>query len=167
MSKLFTKEEIINFNKSMLFSSKGYNKADYGACTTYLNGLSDAQLADLTQRLVKYSNTQLNINRDDMAMTADYYNELANRKERSKGVSLDITESGTIISFRYNEKFIKAIKAQPIRRYNKEKQNWTIPNDNAISTLIALEKVGADVKNAIEYIKNKGMAKHDEKSVGL
>lgn len=158
MANLFTKEELLQFNEMMLGRGMpvtddgiGYSKADFGACTTYFYGLSDAQLADLAKRLVKYSITQLGVNKEDMKATAKALAEIADPSDRSDGISLNITENGTLFSFRYNEDFIEIIKKQPKRQWDSENKNWIIPNGNVINTLQALEMIGADVKNAIEY----------------
>jgi hypothetical protein len=158
MTNLFTKEDLLSLNEMMLGrgvpvqdDGVGYNKADYGACATYFYGLSDAQYADLAKRLVKYTQTQLNLDKEIMKATAKHLAEIANGKDRSEGVSINITEDGTLICFRYNEVFIEVIKRQPVRKFHAETKNWLVPNERVIDTLKALEKVGADVKNALEY----------------
>lgn len=140
----------------------GYNKADYGACATYWNGLSEAQVADLAKRLVKYSKTQLNIDKDIMKETAEYYKGLAGENmDRSNGVSVNITEDGTLISFRYNEDFIAIIKALPVhlRKYDGENKQWMVSNDKVIPVLNELSIVGADAKNALVYASNHPLLK--------
>lgn len=161
MTNLFTKEELLQFNEMMLGRGMpvsedgvGYNKADYGACATYFYGLSDAQYADLAKRLVKYCNTQLGVCKEDMKETAKQLAEIAGDGDRSEGISLNITESGTLISFRYNETFIETIKAQPKRQWDSENKNWVVPNDRVIPLLNELWTQGADVKNAMEYAMN-------------
>jgi hypothetical protein len=156
--KLFTKEELLNFNEMMLGRGMpvtedgvGYNKADFGACSTYFYGVSNAQLTDLAKRLVKYCNTQLGV---DKEMMKDTYNELAEiskGEDRTDGVSLNITETGTLISFRYNELFIETIKKHPRRQWDGENKNWIVPNKDLVNVLLSLEEVGADIKNAMEY----------------
>lgn len=158
MMRMFTKKEILAFNEKMLGRGMptmddgiGYNKADYGACAIYFYGLSNAQYADLAKRLVKYSKTQLGIDKEEMKTTAEHFASLAGKTDKSNGVSLKITDDGTIISFRYNEVFIDEIKKQPVRKWDRENKKWIIPNSNVIQALIALKSVGADVDNAIEY----------------
>lgn len=158
---MFSKEELINFNELMLGRGMpvqedgiGYSQADYGTCASYFYGLSDAQYADLSKRLVKYTKTQLNVSKEDMKETAKYFEELAGGKDRSAGVSLNITEKGSLISFRFNEEFIRVIQKQPIRKYDHETKKWIVPNDKVLSVLHDLEKFGADVKNALEYAKS-------------
>src|SRR5690606_35483155 len=106
----------------------GYNKADYGVCSNYFNGLSDAQIADLAKRLVKYSNTQLNMDKEVMKETAKYYESLVVDGYREDGVSIDIGENGTIIIFKYNDAFIRVIKSQPKRQFDPESKQWIVPN---------------------------------------
>lgn len=158
MENLFTKEDLINFNEMMLGRGMpvtedgiGYNKADFGACATYFYGLSNAQYGDLAKRLVKYCNTQLKVDKEVMKETSRYYLDLAEGQDRSNGISLNITENGTLISFRYNELFIETIKAQPKRQWDSENKNWVVPNKDVVKVLLALEEVGADIKNAMEY----------------
>lgn len=157
-NNLFSIKELLQFNEMMLGRGMpieedgvGYNKADFGACATYFYGLSNAQLADLSKRLVKYSKTQLNVDKEQMKETAKYYAELANGADRSDGISLNITENGTLISFRYNETFIEIIKKQPKRQWDAENKNWIVPNDRVIPTLNELWVAGADVSNALKY----------------
>jgi hypothetical protein len=150
--------DLLAFNEMMLGRGMpvtedgvGYNKADYGACANYFYGLSDAQIADLAKRLVKYSNTQLNVDKQIMKDTAEYYASLVNGERREDGVSIDITENGTTISFKYNEAFIDVVKAQPKRQFDPETKQWIVPNDRVIPTLNELSTIGADVRNALEY----------------
>lgn len=139
----------------------GYNKADYSACANYFNGLSDAQIADLAKRLVKYSETQLHLDKEMMKETAKYYAEIAGEfSDRTQGVSLNITENGTLISFRYNEEFIEIIKKQPKRRYDAENKQWIVPNERVIPTLNELAVAGADVDNALVYATNHPLLKN-------
>jgi hypothetical protein len=163
MTNLFTKEELIQLNEMMLGRGMpvqedgiGYNKADYGACANYFFGCSDAQYADLAKRLVKYCKTQLGLEKEDMKATQAHFEELAGvyGYDREDGVSLNITENGTLISFRYNETFIEIIKAQPKRQYDAENKQWVVPNDRVIPVLNELSTVGADVRNALEYAMN-------------
>jgi len=161
MTNILTREELIALNERMLGRGApvqedgiGYNKADYGACATYFHALSDLQYADLAKRLVKYSKTQLEMDREDMIATYKYYTEIAGvAGDRADGISLNITEDGTLISFRYNEAFIDVIKKVPVtkRRYDSDNKNWIVSNELVYSVLESLEEVGADIKNAIAY----------------
>jgi hypothetical protein len=163
MGKQFTVEELLQFNEMMLGRGMpvqedgiGYNKADYGACSTYYHGLSHAQLADLAKRLVKYCNTQLGVDKEAMKETAEVLATLDSPENRDAGVSLNITEEGTIISFRYNEEFIEIIKNQPrhLRRYDVDSKSWMVANERLIPTLNELSVAGADVDNALAYASN-------------
>jgi archaellum component FlaF (FlaF/FlaG flagellin family) len=156
---IVTVNDLLAFNEMMLGRGMpvqedgiGYNKADYGACANYFYGLSDAQIADLAKRLVKYSNTQLHVDKQIMKDTHEYYASLVNEGDyRENGVSLNITENGTMISFRYNERFIEVIKNQPKRQFDAESKQWIVPNDRVIPVLNELWTVGADVNNALQY----------------
>lgn len=162
MSEIFTIDELLSLNDMMLGRGKpmqddgvGYNKADYGVCSNYFFGVSDAQVADLAKRLVKYSVTQLNIDKQLMQETSEYYrNLLTDDDSRVEGVSVNITREGTLISFRYNESFINVVRKQPNRIYDRERKQWIVPTCNAIKVLKELECVGADTKNAIKYFNN-------------
>ena len=162
----FTKGELLAFNEKMLHRGTptiddgvGYNKADYGACSTYYQGLSDAQYADLAKRLVKYSETQLQICKQKMKETAKELSEIANPDERSKGISIEVGETHTLLGLRYNPEYINIISSTPRRRYDEEKKAWIIPNDLLISTLNNLRAIGADVDNAVAYAESKGITK--------
>src|SRR6185437_3101424 len=151
-------EELLSINELMLGRGVpnqddgiGYNKADYGACANYFYGLSDAQVADLAKRLVKYSKTQLNLDRQMMMDTAEHYDmKVTGEFDRTEGISINITENGTLISFRYNDTFIETIKRQPKRQYDGESKQWIVPNDRVIPVLNELATVGADVRNALK-----------------
>lgn len=158
MSNLFNERELLDLNEMMLGRGMpvqedgvGYNKADYGACERYFKGCSNAQLADLAKRLVKYCNTQLGLDKADMQATHEHFAELAGNYKKEDGISLNITENGTLFSFRYNETFIEIIKRQPRRQWDAENKNWIVPNDLVIPTLNKLYLVGADVDNAMVY----------------
>lgn len=158
----FSEEEMITFNNIMLKRTEsnrcvlGYNNTDRSVCKIFFHGLSYAQLSNLAKRLVKYSETQLNVSKESMIYTKEYYLEKANIKDWTKGVSLDNIGHLTSISFRYNEQFIEQIKRRPKGHWfwDNNRKQWLIPNENLIITLKSLEKVGADVKNAIDYAKN-------------
>ncbi|MER2007455.1 MAG: hypothetical protein ABS939_08375 [Psychrobacillus sp.] len=157
----FTNEELLQFNEKMLQrgvpnveDGVGYNKADYGACSSYFYGLSDAQLADLANRLVKYCNTQLGVDKRTMEETAKELMKLANPSDRTNGISVEVRDNGVLISFRYNEKFIEIIKQQPKRQWDSENKNWIVPLSEVIPTLNALWTIGADVENALKYVMN-------------
>lgn len=161
MENMFTKEELISFNEKMLQrgvpntqDNIGFNKSDYMVCATYFYGLSNAQYGDLAKRLIKYTKTQLGVDREAMKETAKYYAELSEGQDRSNGISIDIKEDGTLISFRYNEEFIAVVKNQPKRQWDSVNKNWIVPNDRLIPILNELCTVGADVSNALEYAMN-------------
>lgn len=162
----FSKSELLSFNERMLQRGTptiddgiGYNKADYGACSTYYQGLSDAQYADLAKRLVKYCETQLHVCKQKMKETANELSKVANPDERSKGISIQIGETHTLIGLRYNQEYINIISSTPRRRYDEENKAWIIPNDLLVSTLNNLGEIGADVSNAIAYAESKGITK--------
>ena len=167
MTEVFSIDDLLTMNTMLLGRGApnqedgiGYNKADFGACVNYYEGLSDAQVADLAKRLVKYSKTQLHIDRDLMKATAEYYMmKVTGEFDRADGVSVNVTEDGTLISFRYNEEFVETIKSLPKRRYDGDTKQWIVPNGDVAKTLEALRKVGADVDNALEYIKNNEIIK--------
>lgn len=159
----FTRDELLQLNETMLGRGMptqddgvGYNKADYGACSTYFYGVSYAQLADLAKRLVKYCNTQLGLDKDKMKATESHFQNLADIYHYTKesGISLNVTEEGTLVSFRYNESFIDVLKKQPKRRWDAENKNWIVPHNRVIPTLNHLSTVGADVSNAMSYAMN-------------
>lgn len=167
MSRIFSPEELVLINEKMLSRGMpvtddgvGYNKADYGACSNYYWGMSDAQIADLSKRLVKYCNTQLGLDKEQMKETHNYYMmKVTGEHDRTDGISLNVTEDGTLISFRYNEVFIKTIKRQPKRQFDADSKQWIVPNQNALKALKALKDVGADVDNAIRYLENHKLIK--------
>lgn len=156
---IYTKNDLVQFNEMLLGRGEpnqqdgiGYNKADYGACAVYFDGLSDAQCADLAKRLVKYTKTQLNVDKEIMKNTAKYLEARAGLSDRSKGVSIDIRSDGTLVSFKYNETYIDVIKKQSKRQYDVELKKWIIPHDCIIQTLNELKNVGADVENALKHL---------------
>lgn len=166
---VFTKDDLLYFNELMLGRGMpvqedgiGYNKADYGACANYFNGLSYAQLADLAKRLVKYTETQLKVDKDLMKDTARYYKELAGDTDKNNGVSIDIRDDETLIGFRYNELFVEIIKKQPKRRWDADSKHWIVPNSEVINVLQSLADVGADTDCAIQYAYQNGVKHCDD-----
>lgn len=168
---ILTVEEMLVLNEMMLGRGMpvqedgiGYNKADYGICSNYYYGLSDVQIADLAKRLVKYSKTQLGLDREIMKETAKHYESLVNSNfHRTDGVTVNVTEDGTHIAFKYNERFIAIIQAQPKRKFDPDHKQWIVPNSQAKSILMELKEAGADVDNAINYILNHPLCKPEEK----
>ena len=114
MSRIFSPEELVLINEKMLSRGMpvtddgvGYNKADYGACSNYYWGMSDAQIADLSKRLVKYCNTQLGLDKEQMKETHNYYMmKVTGEHDRTDGISLNVTEDGTLIIFMVTQKLI-------------------------------------------------------------
>lgn len=160
----FTKEELTQFNEKMLGRGVpnnddgiGYNKADYSTCALYFNGMSDSQYADLAKRLVKYCNTQLEIDRDKMNLTAIELGKSCDIDNRVLGVSIEMFENETSLNFKYNPDFISVIKKQSNRRYDKDSKTWYVSNKSLIKTLEDLKLAGADTQNAIDYAKAKGL----------
>lgn len=155
---VFSKDELLKFNEVLLGrgvpitqDGVGYNKADYGACSTYFNILSDSQWADLAKRLVKYSTTQLEVDKEKMKLTAEHLKELSDGKDRSDGVSISIGEKHTLIGFRYRDSFVRTMNIKNSRRWDAENKAWKVLNKDLLDALRDLEKAGADVKNAMEY----------------
>lgn len=155
---IFSKDELLSFNEKLLGRGMpvqqdgiGYNKADYGACSTYYYGLSNAQLADLAKRLVKYCNTQLGVDKEIMKNTATELLGIADGRHRENGISILIGEHKTNIYFKYNEFFIKCIKETGKCQWNNNEKCWCVDNKLLIDVLNALKNMGADVDNAIEY----------------
>lgn len=155
---IFSKDELLSFNEKLLGRGMpvqqdgiGYNKADYGACSTYYYGLSNAQLADLAKRLVKYCNTQLGVDKEKMKSTANELLDTANGSHRENGISLLIGEHNTNIYFKYNELFINCIKESGKCQWNNNEKCWYVDNKLLIDVLNALKHIGADVDNAMNY----------------
>ena len=166
---IMTVDELLTINSIMLGRGVpnqddgiGYNKADYSICSNYYYGLSNAQIADLSKRLVKYAKTQLHLDKKMMEATAEYYKSKANIEERINGISVHITEKGTVVGFRYNEKFVNVLKNQPKRRYDNEMKQWIVPNQHALKVLQDLKQVGGDVENAMQYVKSHELFKKDK-----
>jgi hypothetical protein len=161
MDMIFSKDDLLKFNEMMLGRGMpnqqdgvGYNKADFGSCNKYYNALSNAQFADLAKRLVKYSKTQLGVNKEDMERTAETFEALAGEDDKLNGVSIDIREDGTLISFRYNYNFCNVISRSSSRKFDNETKCWIVPHAKTIEVLEELKKVKANVDNAIEYAMN-------------
>lgn len=157
-NSIFSKDELLSFNEQLLGRGMpiqqdgiGYNKADYGACSTYYHGLSDAQLADLAKRLVKYSKTQLDVDKEKMQRTANKLLDIAGNNNRVYGVSINIEDNKTNIYFKYNEVFINCIKLSNICQWNANEKCWCVENKSLIIILDKLKSVGADVDNAMTY----------------
>lgn len=161
MARIFSEIELIDFNEKMLGRGMpieedgiGYNKADYGACAIYYYGLSNAQYADLAKRLIKYSKTQLGIDRADMVATESHYKEIAEKEDKKHGISVKVEDGNVMLSFKYNETFINVVRKLPVRSYIKDMKCWSVPINKSVDALIELEKAGADVKNSINYIES-------------
>lgn len=158
--EMFSENELLSFNEKLLGrgmpiqqDGTGYNKADYGICANYYYGLSNGQLADLANRLVKYSTTQLRVDKDAMKHTANSLLEKSSDEDRNYGVSVNVVNNVTEIHFRYNNTFIKCLKDTKMCKYNSDKKVWTVANNNLLDVLKTLKGVGANVDNAISYAK--------------
>lgn len=168
-AEILSLSDLLKLNEGMLKREvstqdryKGYNRADYSICMNYFNGLSDAQIADLAERLIKYSETQLHVDKQIVINTYEYYKSLVKNVEREDGVNINITEDGTVISFKYNELFINIIKTQPQSQFDSHNKKWIVPNDKVIIVLNSLLDVGADVENAISHAMNSQIIKESK-----
>lgn len=156
---MYSKEDILKFNEQMIGrgvpsqdDGVGYNRADYSICVNCSYGSSDAQVAELAKRLVKYCATQLGAEKEKMQLSHLYFSEKASKKGfvASDGISLGIEERETRLYFRYNPSFVKVISEIIGRKWDKEQKTWIIPNHKLIDCLEKLKEIGADVENAIE-----------------
>jgi len=168
---MFTPKQLTEFNEFMLSGGvpdqidySGYNKPDFSVCMGYLDILTDSQLADLSSRLVKYCNTQLHIDQNEMAETANYYNSLTNNTQLASAISIKIREQFTELAFDYNWEYVSIIKKAKNRKYISDKKTWYVHNTEIISILERLQTIGADCQAAIEYLQNNPIITETEKS---
>ncbi|MFQ3543526.1 hypothetical protein Q7A53_05520 [Halobacillus rhizosphaerae] len=161
--KHYSKEELINFNELLLgrgapvtHDGKGYNKADFGACSTYYYGLSNAQIVDLAKRLEKYCKTQLGADKEKMVNTKKHFEQFVENSNFAEGISIEVREEDTLIAFRYNEMFIHTIKTRPnhLRYFDQDAKSWVVKNEILLKILNDLKDVGGDVENALQYAKD-------------
>lgn len=157
---MYTEEQLIEFNNQLLQRGApverdgiGYNKPDFVVCNSYYDILTDTQTADLSQRLIKYCSTQLGIDKEKMKETANYYNSKITNESLDNAISIQPGKDMTLISFTYNHDFIAVVKQAKNRKYNPEIKKWFVANGEVITILEKLQKIGADCKNAIEYLK--------------
>ncbi|HBY21601.1 MAG TPA: hypothetical protein DEG71_11470 [Clostridiales bacterium] len=159
MEKIFTPEELIIFNSNLLGRGAptkkddiGYNKPDYTICNNYYSVLSNVQLADLSTRLIKYCKTQLSADPEQMKNTANYYSALTANTYLDNSISIDLLRDNTLISFTYNATYINIIKSAKNRKYNPDTKKWYVANNEAITILQKLQRVGADCQHCIDYL---------------
>lgn len=159
---MFTIGELKELNELMLGRGApveqdgiGYNKPDYSVCQYYYAGLSNGQLFDLASRLVKYCDTQLNLCSTKMSETAHYFKKLAKDNEKDEGISVEVGDEYTVVSFKYDYKFVEAIKSVHYknRKWNKDEKRWYVKNSHVLEALESLKGAGGDVENAIAYVK--------------
>lgn len=136
--------------------NQGYNQPDYQTLQHYFFGLSNRQLAEVAKRLIKYCGTQLKLSPDIMKQSALYYYQLS-QKDEGEPVSVLIGKKATAIGFQFNKQFIEAIKDCTNRyRYVESEKSWVIHNDDVLAVLQALERRGALVKYAKQYLYEQG-----------
>lgn len=133
----------------------GYNSPDYAVCRNYFFGLSYSQLADLAERLIKYCDTQLNLDVEKMMETKKYYRKLAKEQSHKEAISVEIGSKESGIYFSYNQDFIEAIKKVNFKKryFDGKYKCWRVNNFYLLEALQYLKKVGAEVDNAIKYAK--------------
>lgn len=165
--EIFSYEDILMFNNILLQrgdpSQKddiGYNKPDYSVCIRYYYGLSNEQLADLTERLIKYCKTQLGIDAEKMKATATYYKSLskAENGDLSKHVSVDIDDKFVRIAFKYNTDFISVMNNEAkTAKYIHDDKAYLLDKREALYVLNKLKNKGAVCDNAINYLLENGI----------
>lgn len=157
---MFSAQELENFNCAMVgrgapvvIDGVGYNKPDYSICRFYYNGLSNAQLADLSARLTKYSK-QLGIDKEILEENAEYYAFQANESNLENSVSIvSIDKQYTELGFKYDAQIISIIKSAKNRKYNPAEKTWLVSNNEIDSILSKLQENGYDTINALVYVK--------------
>jgi len=159
MENIFTPDQLINFNSTLLQRGAptqrdniGYNKPDFTICNNYYSVLSNVQLADLSTRLIKYCNTQLALDTDTMKNTANYYSALTANNYLDNAISIDLLKDTTLISFTYNTTYINLVKTAKNRKYNPDNKKWYVANNEAIAILQKLQRAGADCQHCIDYL---------------
>jgi SWI/SNF-related matrix-associated actin-dependent regulator 1 of chromatin subfamily A len=167
---MFTPKQLTDFNNFMLsggvpdcYDKTGYNKPDFSVCMGYLDILTNSQLADLSSRLVKYCNTQLHINQEEMAETANYYNSLTNNTQLSTAISIKIRDNFTELAFDYNWEYVSIIKKAKNRKYISDSKTWYVHNSEIIAILDKLQSIEADCKASLEYLQNNPIITETEK----
>lgn len=168
---MFSPEQLVKFNETLLGRGApiekdniGYNKPDYLVCNNYYSVLSDVQLADLSRRLVKYCQTQLDADKQKMIETANYYNAKISNESLERAISIQPGKEMTLISFSYNPEFIAIVKKANKRKYDPKIKKWYVANNEVIHILEQLQKVGADCKKAIEYLQENLVINENEQS---
>jgi SNF2 family DNA or RNA helicase len=164
---IFSKGELLHFNNVLLQRGApnekddfGYNKPDFGVCITYYNGLSEGQYKDLTNRLIKYCNTQLDIDVEKMKNTNSYYtNIVKGETDLINHVSVSVAENNNVrISFRYNPTFISVIHTESkTAKYDKLSHAYLVDKRESLHLLEKLKEKGAICENAIQYLVEKGI----------
>jgi len=167
---MFSPKQLTDFNNFMLsggvpdcYDKTGYNKPDFSVCMGYLDILTNSQLADLSSRLVKYCNTQLHINQEEMAETANYYNSLTNNTQLSTAISIKIRDNFTELAFDYNWEYVSIIKKAKNRKYISDSKTWYVHNSEIIAILEKLQSIEADCKASLEYLQNNPIITETEK----
>lgn len=170
MDNVYTGEELEEMNRKLLSRGKpnvnddlGYNRADFNTCSRYYHGLPYTQLAELSKRLIKYTETQLNVDKDKMIRTSEYYEEIADKSYKYNDISvyIDKESENTIISFDYNkgdnQRLTVLLKYQFNCNYDESIERWIVPNNKILNVLMTFKEYGADVDNAISVVKSNGI----------
>ena len=141
------------------YEEKGYDKQDYIICFLCKNGLSNAMLADLSERLMKYC-IKLQLSDEDsikLNETSIHYYKLASGK-RPNPFSLAISGEWVEVSFRFSSEISNLIKSMGKCHYawnfDPELKKWYV-HGSLIEAF--LEKVKSytdvDVENSFDYLK--------------
>lgn len=138
--------------------NKGYNVSDYNKLSTIWNGASIADLYEISSRLLKYYDTQLkasfSFTKEELEKTIEYYKEKKKKIINKPSVTVEyVTENDySIVSFKYNADFINTMRKFGYS-FTKENKYWVGPYKTLIKLLNELGKKGADIENALLYVK--------------
>ena len=167
---IYTQEELVEYNNMMLGRGApterdgvGYNRPDYGVCINYFDSLTPSQVLDLAQRLYKYLNTQLSIDKEKLMNTIEYYKKESGGKDPDKAISVQVRGEYTLVAFKYNPDFINVCKKASDRKYLPEEKVWLIHNTEIMSIIDRLEVVGADVTGIKKYLNDNINVKETKK----
>ncbi len=145
-------QAMLEQSKNDIEDGKGYNQVDFLACLHYYYGLSDEQLADLSERLQKYCHTQqLPVSPEQLELSQHYY--ASTPKKEGINISVASGKKYTAVSFPYSPTYVEVVKRLTTeRKFSEERKVWLVLNKEVHTVLDGLYQEGAEVERARAFL---------------
>lgn len=134
----------------------GYNVPDFNKLSTIWSGATVSDLYEISNRLLKYFDTQLEGNfefsKEELKETIEHYKEKKKKVISKPSVTVGFADEFRIgiISFKYNNDFIDVLRKHKFT-FDRNDKCWFGPSSRLLAIFEDMKEAGADVENALVH----------------